>query len=146
MIFKTFEPEDWPHFVKLARALHEESVFATDLPLKERGLLNALRHPQMWGVIAYEEEEPVGMCFAYVEHPYFSSALIANQHYFYVLPAHRGNGLGKELLEQFESWSRDQGVSEMWISQATGIETEKTREMFEHFNYETMGFIARKVI
>jgi GNAT superfamily N-acetyltransferase len=146
-MIKTFEPEDWPHFISLVRALYAESTFSGDLVLNERGVLEALKKEGMWGVLAYNEnEEAIGMCFAYVEKPYFSSDLIATQHYFYILPAFRGNGVAKELFGAFEMWARDQGVSECWVSQATGIEVDRTREVFEHFGYQTVGFIGRKVV
>ena len=76
-MIKTFEPEDWPHFISLVRALYAESTFSGDLVLNERGVLEALKKEGMWGVLAYNEnEEAIGMCFAYVESHTFRVILL----------------------------------------------------------------------
>jgi len=144
MILEPFEPEDWPHFIHLMHRLHEEGAVST-LRFSERDMLDSLKKPGMFHVIARDADYvPVGVCMGWVEKTFFGPDLVAHQHIFYVVPEARGTLCAKWMMKAFEEWARERGAKEIWVSQATGINVDRTQKFFEVLGFQTVGCIARK--
>ncbi len=143
-MIRNFEPEDWPDFIRLMHALHEEGAVSS-LRFSERDMLNSLKRPELFNILAIDPEgNVVGVCMGWVERTFFGPDMIAHQHMFYVSPEARGSVYGKELMQAFEQFARDSGAKEIWVSQATGINVERTQRFFNLLGFETVGCIARK--
>lgn len=145
-MIRPFEPEDWPVFIQLMHALHEEGGVRS-LRFSERDMLDSIKKPDLYHVLATREDgEVVGCCMGWVEKTFFGPDLIANQHLFYVVPYARGGHYAREMMKAFEEWAIDNDAHEIWVSQATGIKVEQTRKFFEHLGFVTMGSIAKKSV
>jgi ribosomal protein S18 acetylase RimI-like enzyme len=143
-MIRNFEPEDWPDFIRLMHSLHEEGAVST-LRFSERDMLQTLKRPDLFNVLAVDPQgNVVGVCTGWVEKTFFGPDLVAHQHMFYVSPEARGSIYGKELMAAFEAFARDSGAKEIWVSQATGIQVERTQRLFTALGFETVGFVARK--
>lgn len=144
-MIRPFEPEDWPEFIRLVRNLHEEADIR-DLPLSDRYMLNSIKREGLFHELAWQEDEAVGICMGWVEETFFGPAKVGHQHMFYVAPHARGGLLARTMLHRFERWCIEQGAEEVWVSQATGINVERTEEFFHALGFQPVGFIARKAV
>lgn len=143
-MIRQFEPEDWPEFIRLMHALHEEGATST-LRFSERDMLQNIKRPGLFHILAIDPAgNVVGVCMGWVEKTFFGPDMVAHQHIFYVRPEARGSVYGKELMSAFEMWAKDSGAKEIWVSQATGINVERTQRFFNILGFETVGCIARK--
>jgi GNAT superfamily N-acetyltransferase len=144
-MIRPFEPEDWPEFIRLMHRLHEEGAAST-LAFSERAMLESLKRPGMFHILAISGEgEVVGVCMGYLDKTFFGPDLVAHQHIFYVVPEARGGWWAREMMRAFEGWACSAGAKEIWVSQATGIQIERTQRFFEALGFEAVGCIARKV-
>lgn len=144
-MIRPFAPEDWPEFIRLMHRLHEEGAAAT-LTFSERSMLESLKRPGMFHVLAVNgNDEVVGVCMGYLDKTFFGSDILAHQHIFYVVPEARGGWWAWEMMKAFERWARAEGAKEIWVSQVTGIQVERTQKFFEACGFEAVGCIARKV-
>jgi len=143
ILLREFLPEDWPQFVRLMRALHQEGEVKS-LRFSERKLLQSLGRPGMFHLMAFDGMEAVGICMGWVEETFFGPDLVGHQHIFYVTPSHRGRFLGPQMMRAWEEWCRMKGAKELWVSQATGIASERTAKLFTRLGYRVLGVIARK--
>jgi GNAT superfamily N-acetyltransferase len=143
-MIRPFEPEDWPQFIALMHSLHAEGVVSS-LRFSERDMLDSLKRPGLFHVLAEDAAgNVVGVCMGWVEKTFFGPDLIAHQHIFYVEKSARGGFFGKEMMGAFERFARENGAKEVWVSQATGIEVERTAKFFNLLGFQVVGSIARK--
>ena len=142
-MIRAYEPDDLPEFLRLCQQLHEEgSVKELDFSLSKMALF-----PLKEGLfleLGWSGNAASGMCAGWIDSTFFGEDHVAHMHLWYVEPEFRGGALGPILLKRFEGWAFDQGAKEIWVSQATGINSARTLELFEALGFEMVGFIARK--
>jgi GNAT superfamily N-acetyltransferase len=144
-MIKTYEPGDWPAFLRLVKQLHAEGAVRT-LQFDERAMLKMVEKPGLFIEMAWIGGEAVGLFTGLVEETFFGPDIVAHQHLLYIEPAHRGGILAAQMMHRFETWALLQNAKEIWVSQATGIQPERTRKLFEALGFKTIGFIARKAV
>lgn len=144
-MIRPFDITEMREYLRLCKDLHSEGSVSS-LKLSPQKLMLSLSRPDLFHEMAWEGEVAVGMCVGWVEDTFFGPDLVAHQHLFYVSPSHRGGMIGKHLMKRFESWALSQQAKEIWVSQATSIQIDRTRSLFEALGFTTVGFIARKVI
>lgn len=54
--------------------------------------------------------------------------------------------VGRELIGCFESWAKNHGAKQCWLSQTTGHKIEKTKKYYERQGYQIVGFNSVKDI
>jgi GNAT superfamily N-acetyltransferase len=99
-----------------------------------RALIPGLRrHPGTLIFLAYHEGEPVGIATCFRGFSTFAARPLINIHDLAVLPAYRGRGIGRRLLQAVESKAREEGCCrltlEVWEENLTARRT-----------YEAAGF------
>lgn len=100
---------DWPDIISMARDFHAEDGHALS-PDGEKALKNALEpspYVRAWLIADGGKTAGYGaLCFSYsIEFGGITSYLDD----FYVMPEHRGKGIGTYALAAFEQISRDEG-------------------------------------
>jgi GNAT superfamily N-acetyltransferase len=87
------------------------------LPLEVRGrLIEGLqRHPTTIVFLAYVAGQPVGLATCFVGFSTFAARPLLNIHDLVVLPAHRGSGVGRALLEAAERKAVDLGCCKLTL-------------------------------
>ena len=107
-----------------AAILHLLSAYAMDpmgdgRPLSEtarRDLIPGLqRHPTTMVFLAFRDAEPIGLAICFRGFSTFAARPLVNIHDFFVLPAHRGEGIGKRLLAAIEQRARDTGCCKLTL-------------------------------
>ncbi len=88
-------------------------------PLPEdvrHALLPGLRaHPTTVILLAYQGTEPAGIAVCFLGFSTFAARPLLNIHDLAVLPAHRGKGLGRQLLRAVEYKARDLGCCRLTL-------------------------------
>ena len=64
----------------------------------------------------------------------------------WVAPGWRGGSLGMRLVNWIEEWAADHAVDDLYLSQSTGINVERTAKFYERRGYTLSGFISHKRI
>jgi ribosomal protein S18 acetylase RimI-like enzyme len=87
------------------------------LPAEVRGRLVAglQRHPTAMIYLAFEADEPVGIAVCFVGFSTFAAQPLLNIHDLAVVPAHRGRGVGRLLLERVEARARGLGCCKLTL-------------------------------
>lgn len=86
--------------------------------------------------IAYENGEPAGFIFAYIEKGYLPfrykrHGYIRN---VYVRPAHRNAGIGQALLGKVFAWLRGKGINR--VSLDTNTQNEGAKKLYRQLGFE----------
>lgn len=127
-----FPVPDWRTADEIAKADH---------PI----LLEALRRPtpQTLLLIAEGPEgSPAGYVFARTGTDYFSNQPHAHIEVLAVEPRFEGQGLGRALLEQAETWADRQGYGQITLN--VFARNERARQVYEHLGYQPETVHYRK--
>jgi ribosomal protein S18 acetylase RimI-like enzyme len=114
----------------LSLAQHKEAVLAmvdaysrdpmgNGKPLESdvrAGLIRGLQeHPTTLIYLAFDEDSPVGAAVCFIGFSTFAAKPLINIHDFVVLPAVRGKGVGRRLLEAVEKKARELGCCKLTL-------------------------------
>ena len=114
----------------LSLAEHQEAVLAmvdaysrdamgNGKPLDQdvrTGLIPGLRrHPTTLIFLAFDGVQPIGAAVCFIGFSSFAAKPIINIHDFVVLPASRGKGIGRRLLEAVEAKARELGCCKLTL-------------------------------
>lgn len=84
-----------------------------------RSLIDGLRrHPTTIVLLAYAGSEPVGIATCFLGFSTFAARPLLNLHDLTVVPAHRGSGVGRLLLEAVEAKARELGCCKVTLEVA----------------------------
>jgi ribosomal protein S18 acetylase RimI-like enzyme len=108
-----------------------------DLPEAVRHrLLPALQqHPTTLVFLAFQASEPIGIAVCFLGFSTFAARPLINIHDLAVLPAYRGRGVGRQLLEQVERKGRQLGCCKLTL------EVREDNHPAQHL-YSRVGFGA----
>jgi len=128
----------------LCRHFHEESRFARYPlnPEKVRGaIVEAVSTPKASCVLLAEHDRQgvVGMLAGFVATPRFTDVLVAQDHGFYVLPAHRGSSAALKLLIGFRRWAENRQAVELCINQNVDIDQQRFNRFMRHLGFGCCG-------
>lgn len=107
-----------------AATLHLLNAYAMDpmgdgRPLSEtarRDVTQGLReHPTTLVFLAYRAAEPVGLAICFRGFSTFAARPLVNISDYFVVPAHRGGGIGRRLLEAIEQCARRLGCCRLTL-------------------------------
>jgi GNAT superfamily N-acetyltransferase len=73
------------------------------------------QHPTTLVFLAYHGDEPVGLAICFRGFSTFAARPLVNISDYFVLPAHRGAGVGRELLAAIEARARALGCCKLTL-------------------------------
>ena len=130
-------------FVEMGRLAHLESGFADKIEYDPERLLsvarNYARDDNKFLVVAVDGGRAVGVFAGHLSEIYFSSAKLARDVLWYVLEEYRVGGIGLELLARFESWAEYRDAKMVYVSQDSGIHTDKFTKSMNKRGYDFVG-------
>lgn len=62
----------------------------------------------------------------------------------WIAPGWRGGSLAVRLIRGIEAWALEHAVDDLYLSQSTGINVERTAAFYERLGYTLSGFISHK--
>lgn len=83
--------------------------------------------------------EAAGFLFGTITRPWFTSALIAHDHAFFVMPAYRGSSAALKVLRVFRRWADKRGAACLNVSQRVGVETDRFDRLMTRLGFEARG-------
>jgi ribosomal protein S18 acetylase RimI-like enzyme len=114
----------------LSLAEHQEAVLAMvdaysrdamgngkplDQDVRTRLIPGLRRHPTTLIFLAFDGVQPIGAAVCFIGFSSFAAKPIINIHDFVVLPASRGKGVGRRLLEAVEAKARELGCCKLTL-------------------------------
>lgn len=126
--------------------MHEESPRFNDKPFIEEkakqiifGLIKS-----GGGFVAEKDGRLIGMVGGIVIEHYFSSAKFSMDFVVYVAPAERGSSVAVRLITAYEAWALERGAEEIGLGVSTGVEQERTVNMYERLGYKVASYTMIK--
>jgi ribosomal protein S18 acetylase RimI-like enzyme len=83
--------------------------------VRDRLIPGLRQHPTTLIYLAFASDEPVGIAVCFVGFSTFAARPLINIHDLAVVPAYRGQGVGRLLLERVESKGRDLGCCKLTL-------------------------------
>jgi ribosomal protein S18 acetylase RimI-like enzyme len=114
----------------LSLAQHKEAVLAMvdaysrdpmgngkplDSDVRAQLIRGLQEHPTTLIYLAFDEDNPVGAAVCFIGFSTFAAKPLINVHDFVVLPAVRGKGVGRRLLEAVEKKARELGCCKLTL-------------------------------
>ena len=100
----------------------------------QRALIPALQeHPTTVIFLAYQGGEAIGIAVCFLGFSTFAARPLINIHDLAVLPAYRGQGIGRKLLEEVELKAREMGCCKLTLEVQEN--NHRARQL-----YEAVGF------
>lgn len=146
-IVRQTRPEEIPHLIEMGRKLHGSSLFKDmDYDVDHTfSICNAaLNYPDkfFFNVIAVDDV-PVGMLLAAMNVTFFGKDVVANDLLLFIEEEHRhmcGEAL-QEITRRYKHWATHYNARRIYLATTTGIEPERTREVFEKCGFHQVGTI-----
>ena len=102
--------------------------------VRER-LVPALRnHPTTLVLLAYADEQPVGVAVCFFGLSTFKARPLLNIHDLAVLPSYRGGGVGRALLRAVEEHARREGCCKLTLE--VRDDNARARALYRSFGFE----------
>lgn len=148
MLIRNFTIEDVPAMIELGKRMQAESSFEglnyDQEKLTDMGYVY-IANPQVYFAKVAEKDGVIyAMYVGYISEYYFSKDLAGFDQLLFVAPEKRGGIAAMRLIKEFEEWAYANGAKEVRPACSTGVESEKTRQLYEALGYETIGYTFRK--
>lgn len=83
--------------------------------VRQRLIEDLRRHPTAMILLAFEEQQPVGFATCFLGYSTFRARPLLNLHDLAVLPACRGRGIGRALLDAVREQARELGCCKLTL-------------------------------
>lgn len=148
MLIRNFTLDDVPAMIELGKQMHEESSFAglqyDEQKLYDMGIVYIANPEIYFAKVAEKDGVIYAMYVGYISEYYFSKDLAGFDQLLFVAPEKRGGIAAMRLIKEFEEWAYSNGAKEVRPACSTGVQSEKTRQLYEALGYETVGYTFRK--
>jgi GNAT superfamily N-acetyltransferase len=130
--------------VLIGKELHEESEYR-DIPfdpVRAVSIASQVNVPgsQLIGAVAVDDTDGViGYIFGKIEPYYFSDELAVYDLGLFIRKHKRGTYAAVRLVKEFERLAKQRGCKRVYLGIATGINPERTGELYERLGYATVG-------
>ncbi len=137
-------PEDSSTVLALGERMYAESRFAC-YPMnraKTSAAIEMLISNASAGCVLLAEHArhgAIGMLAGYVTDYFFADVRVAQDKWFYVLPAHRGSSAALKLMIAFRRWAENRQASELCIAMSVDIEQERFARFMRHLSFRSCG-------
>jgi GNAT superfamily N-acetyltransferase len=102
--------------------------------VRERLIPTLRDHPTALVLLAFEDEEPVGVAVCFFGLSTFHARPLLNIHDLAVLPSHRGRGVGRALLSAAEEHARGKGCCKLTLE--VRDDNAPARALYGRFGFE----------
>ena len=133
---RTARVDDLPELLRLAREFYDEDGFTTsddDLDRNFRALFGAETSAHI--CLAVRDGSAIGFALTTTD-LILESGLVAELQDLYVMPAHRGSGVGTRLMDESQQWAKQRGAALLEIVVAPN--GQDVSRLFDY--YATKGF------
>jgi GNAT superfamily N-acetyltransferase len=130
--------------IEMGRAMHAESQYR-DQPFDRDKVIatvaRAIEDPGWLFRFAVDDDRLVGFFLGLLDTHWFNNELVAIDRALYVAPDRRGFVAGKKLIAEYLDWARAKGCRQVFLTQSTGVEPERTQRFYEHNGFRNVGTV-----
>lgn len=102
--------------------------------VKNRLAADLAKWPGSIHLLAWDEDEPVGLLNAFMGYSTFKAQPLINVHDIAVVPKCRGQGVGQALLAALEAIARERGCCKLTLEVLSG--NTRARKSYQSFGFE----------
>lgn len=135
-----------PDAVRLAKGFLAEGMFK-ECSFNEEKFAAVIAHPSVfYAFYTREGGNRCGFFIGTLADQFFGDDLIGMDMGVYIEPEHRGGMGAVRMVQAFESWAKANGAKEIYLSQSSGVDIDKTVRFYEGLGYNKAGFVTKKRI
>lgn len=96
-------------------------------------------------VIVNSDDVAVGMLLCELQDSYFGKDKVAMDRLLVLEPLHRGHCMRQiqQVIGEYKDWARSNGAKLVMLATTTGIESDKTKMLFEYLDFAQIGTVHR---
>ncbi len=144
-MIELYDGSQWDAFMELSHQMHAESSFK-DISFSDAKVKELLQNPDIFLALYKKEDEYLGFILAGICNYFFSDELQSQDLALFITPRYRGGFTVVRLVHAYEEWAKLKGVSEIYLSQSTGVRTDKTDKLYDRLGYTKLGSNTKKRI
>lgn len=143
MIVRKATETDLPKYIVLAESFHMASlmhgVIGFDAAGYSQFYLSSLQNDNVGIWLAEIDDEIVGICGALVYPMYFNpSALVVQELWWWLTPASRGSGAGKQMFQQIEQWAKEKNAAALFMIALEDNRAKKMENLYIRAGFKPM--------
>lgn len=143
MIVRKATEGDLPQYLKLAQAFHAASPMHGSIEFDSLGYsefyLSSLRNDSVGVWLAESENQIVGICGAVAYPLYFNpSAIVVQELWWWLTPASRGSGAGKQMFNQIEAWAKEKNATALFMIALEDGRVKKMENLYIRAGFKPM--------
>lgn len=143
MIVRKATEADLPQYLKLAQAFHAASPMHGSIEFDSLGYsefyLSSLRNDSVGVWLAESENQIVGICGAVAYPLYFNpSAIVVQELWWWLTPASRGSGAGKQMFNQIEAWAKEKNATALLMIALEDSRVKKMENLYIRAGFRPM--------
>jgi Acetyltransferase (GNAT) family len=152
MIYTKLTREDALDMLVLAEQMHKEAVNYKGSPFNAQLVWESfdatVLHPTRYSCVYAKNPEGkiIGAIMGKINEQFFSGDLVASDCGMFILPEYRGSITFVKLFKAFEAWAIENEARSIIVAHTTGINTEKSKDLFPRLGYSLMGYVFNKEI
>lgn len=147
-MIRDIEERDIAELVQIGHSMAKESDYANDgydFDKAEDLLEQVVRLPSFYGAVSVGEAGDIrGMFVAILTEHFFSNNTIATDLFLYVKPDYRGKRDGYQLIMGYLDWCKEVQADTICMGITTGINEEKTSELYKKLGFCYSGSIFKQ--
>ena len=140
--YRKAESGDLKSVIALAYVMHQESPYYSqyepDFGYIEQ-MFNYIIANDQFGILACDDEVPIGMMFGFISKIPFIMHEAANEVVLYVKPSYRDGIVGPRLIKLFESWANKKGIDTVATGVSAQIDSSRVDELYRRLGYQNSG-------
>lgn len=141
-----YTPDMLPDAIRLAKGFLAEGMFS-ECSFNQEKFAAVIEHPSVfYAFYKNSDGERYGFFIGTISDQFFGDDLIAMDMGVYIDPEYRGGIGAVRLVQAFESWAKENGAKEVYLSQSSGTDIERTASFYERLGYSKAGFVTKKRI
>ncbi len=146
-MIRDIQEQDIPELVQIGYDMAKESEYSTDgydFDKVEDLFDRVVEQPRFYGVVSVGQSGDIrGMFVGVLNEHFFSTNTIATDLFLYVKPDYRGSRDGYALIKGYLDWCQEVQADVVKMGITTGINEEKTGELYKKLGFCYSGSIYK---
>lgn len=144
-MIEIYNGTQWDAFIELSHKMHAESSFK-DIGFNDSKVFNLVQDSDVFLALYKRDDKYIGFMLAGISTYFFGDETSSYDMALFVDPEYRGGFAVVRLVQSYEDWARSKNVSEIYLSQFTGVDIDKTSKLYSKLGYTQLGCTTKKRI
>ena len=144
-MIRNMQEKDIDNVLNLGQDFHKESPIFNKYKYNNNKFKSFIKHiiqdDSSIGVVAYRDDELIGMILGNVEEHFFSDVKTLDEYVIYVKKKYRGGKTVFKMIKEWSDWGSKMGAKDIWAWNTSGINSNK---FFKHIGFKEVGTVLRR--